>query len=142
MYNPNNKVNTAVATKYTGNTSNYNDNSFHTVYNTEELGEYYRYPSVTYTTTGDQTLQTAVFTAGLDFKASNRVHFMPNVWLNTYASQIASNKDKDVVLRLTFFLRSVKIMTTEDFKISIIQTKIMEKLLTTLNKASPALLYS
>ena len=97
-YNPNNKVNTGVATKYAGNTSNYNDNSFHTVYNYNATT-----PSVTYTTTGDQTYKQQFITAGLDYKASNRVHFMPNVWYNSYSSQIASNKDHDLVLRLTFF---------------------------------------
>jgi hypothetical protein len=114
MYNPNNKVNTAVATKYTGNTANYNDNSFRTVYNTEGIGgNTTATPSVTYTTLGDQTYKQQFFTAGLDFKASNRVHFMPNVWYNSYASQlnvpsasgVGTNnaKDHDLVLRLTFF---------------------------------------
>ena len=98
MYNPNNKVNTAVSTKYAGNTSNYNDNSFHTVYNNELAT-----PTVTYTTTGDQTYKQDFFTAGLDFKPTAHVHFMPNVWYNSYASQIASNKDHDLVWRLTFF---------------------------------------
>jgi hypothetical protein len=98
IYNPNNKVNTSVATKYAGNTGNYNDNSFHTTYNYNATT-----PSVTYTTTGDQTYEQQFFTAGLDWKAANRVHFMPNIWLNTYSSQIASNKDHDLVLRLTFF---------------------------------------
>jgi hypothetical protein len=98
MYNPNPQVNTAVATKYSGNTANYNDNSYRTFYNYNLVT-----PTVTYITTGDQTYKQQFFTGGLDWKASNRVHFMPNVWLNTYSSQIASNKDHDLVLRLTFF---------------------------------------
>jgi hypothetical protein len=98
MYNPNNKVNTSVYKSYSGNTSNYNDNSFHTVYNNNIAT-----PTVTYTTTGDQTYKQNFITAGLDWKPTNRVHFMPNVWYNSYSSQIASNKDYDLVLRLTFF---------------------------------------
>jgi hypothetical protein len=98
MYNPNNKVNTNVSTKYAGNTGNYNDNSFHTVYNYNAAT-----PSVTYTTTGDQTYKQQFITAGLDWKPADRVHIMPNIWYNSYSSQIASNKDHDLVLRLTFF---------------------------------------
>lgn len=97
-YNPNNKVNTSVSTKYAGNTSNYNDNSFHTVY-----GYTGTTPNVTYTTTGDQTYKQQFITAGLDWKPADRIHIMPNVWYNSYSSQIASNKDHDLVLRLTFF---------------------------------------
>jgi len=98
MYNPNNKVNTSISTKYAGNTSNYNDNSYHTTYNTDAVT-----PSVTYTTTGDQTYKQQFFTAGVDFRPAARVHFMPNVWYNSYASQLVSNKDYDLVWRLTFF---------------------------------------
>jgi hypothetical protein len=99
MFNPTNQVNTNVYSKYAGNTANYNDNSFHTVYGgTSGTGQ-----TVTYTTTGDQTYKQEFFTAGLDFKPTNRVHFMPNVWYNSYSSQIASNKDHDLVWRLTFF---------------------------------------
>jgi hypothetical protein len=97
-YTPNNKVSNAVYSKYTGNTGNYNDNSFHTTYNYNAAT-----PTVTYTTTGDQTYNQIFLTAGLDFKPSDRVHFMPNVWYNRYDSQIASNKDHDLVWRLTFF---------------------------------------
>jgi hypothetical protein len=107
MFNPNNKVDATVYKSYSGNTSNYNDNSFHTTYNYNAPT-----PSVTYTTTGDQTYKQSFFTAGLDFKPAPRVHFMPNVWLNTYTSQIStpttSNGNQfasgtDLVWRLTFF---------------------------------------
>jgi hypothetical protein len=98
MYNPNNKVNTGTYASYTGNTGNYNDNSFHTVYNKTAAQ-----PTVTYTATGDQTYKQQFVTAGLDYKPTNRIHFMPNVWWNSYSSQIASNKDHDLVWRLTFF---------------------------------------
>jgi hypothetical protein len=98
MYNPNNKVNTGTYSKNAGNTGNYNDNSFHTVYNNNAAT-----PTVTYTTTGDQTYKQTFITAGLDFKPTNRVHFMPNVWYNSYSSQISDNKDHDLVWRLTFF---------------------------------------
>jgi hypothetical protein len=98
VYNPNNKVNSVIYKSYSGNTANYNDNSFHTTYNYDAAT-----PSVTYTTTGDQTYKQQFITAGLDYIASKRIHFMPNVWYNSYSSQIASNKDHDLVLRLTFF---------------------------------------
>ena len=98
MYTPNNMVNTNTYKSYTGNTGNYNDNSFHTVYNYTAAQ-----PTVTYTSTGDQTYKQEFMTAGLDLKVINRVHFMPNVWWNSYSSQIASNKDHDLVFRLTFF---------------------------------------
>ena len=91
-------MNQSVYKSYSGNTSNYNDNSFHTTYN-QNLAT----PTVTYVTTGDQTYKQNFITAGLDYKPSNRVHFMPNVWYEHYSSQIASNKDYDLVLRLTFF---------------------------------------
>ncbi len=97
-YNPNNKVDNNTYSKYAGNTGNYNDNSFHTTYNYTPAT-----PTVTYTTTGDQTYKQTFITAGLDFKPSDRIHFMPNVWYNSYDSQVASNKDHDLVWRLTFF---------------------------------------
>src|SRR5450755_4514556 len=98
IYNPNNKVNQTVYKQYSGNTSNYNDNSFRTTYNYTPAT-----PTVTYITLGDQTYKQNFITAGLDFKPTDRVHFMPNVWYNSYASQIATNKDHDLVFRLTFF---------------------------------------
>ena len=98
MYNPNNKVNNTLYGKYSGNTGNYNDNSFHTTYNYQAAT-----PTVTYVTTGDQTYKQQFFTAGLDFKATDRFHFMPNIWYNSYSSQVASDKNHDLVFRLTFF---------------------------------------
>ncbi|HCL84148.1 MAG TPA: hypothetical protein DIC22_09245 [Chitinophagaceae bacterium] len=98
VYNPNNKVNNTLYGKYSGNTGNYNDNSFHTTYNYQAAT-----PTVTYVNTGDQTYKQQFFTAGLDFKPTDRVHFMPNIWYNSYASQVASNKNHDLVFRLTFF---------------------------------------
>lgn len=97
-YNPNNKVDNNTYSKYAGNTGNYNDNSYHTVVNYNPAT-----PTVTYTATGDQTYKQNFITAGLDFKPTDRVHFMPNVWYNSYKSQIASNKDHDLVWRLSFF---------------------------------------
>ncbi len=107
MFNPNNKVDANTYKSYTGNTSNYNDNSFHTTYNYNAAT-----PSVTYTTTGDQTYKQTFFTTGLDWKPAPRVHFMPNVWVNTYKSQISTPttlygnqfaSGSDVVWRITFF---------------------------------------
>jgi hypothetical protein len=99
LYNPNNLVNKSVYKSYSGNTGNYNDNSFHTVYSTNAGGQ----SQVTYTSTGDQTYKQQFITAGLDWKPVARIHFMPNVWYNSYSSQIASNKDYDLVWRITFF---------------------------------------
>jgi hypothetical protein len=88
LYNPNNKVDNSVYVKYTGNTGNYNDNSY-------SLGT---------TPTGDQTYKQTFMTAGLDFTPVKNVHFMPNVWYNHYATQLATaNDDHDLVWRLTFY---------------------------------------
>lgn len=45
------------------------------------------------------------FTAGLDFMPYKDVHFMPNVWFNSYSDKSPANvkKDADVVVRMTFF---------------------------------------
>lgn len=88
LYNPNSKVDNSVYSKYTGNTGNYNDNSY-------SLGT---------TPTGDQTYKQTFMTAGLDFMPVKNVHFMPNVWYNHYATQLSpSNDDHDLVWRITFF---------------------------------------
>ncbi len=108
FYNPNNKVNAAVYSKYSGNTGNYNDNSFTTTYGINAGGQ----NTVTYTATGDQTYKQQFVTAGLDWIPMPRIHFMPNIWYNSYKSQILTPTtnngpqyatDHDLVLRLTFF---------------------------------------
>jgi hypothetical protein len=88
IYNPNNKVDNSVYSKYTGNTGNYNDNSY-------SLGT---------TATGDQTYKQTFMTLGLDYMPVKNVHFMPNIWYNHYATQLsASNDDHDLVYRITFY---------------------------------------
>lgn len=88
LYNPNNKVNNNIYSKYTGNTGNYNDNSY-------SLGTI---------ATGDQTYKQTFMTAGLDFMPAKNVHFMPNVWYNHYATQLPNaNADHDLVWRITFY---------------------------------------
>lgn len=44
-------------------------------------------------------------TAGLDYMPIKNVHFMPNVWVNTFSdkSPAGVSRDADVVARLTFF---------------------------------------
>lgn len=47
-------------------------------------------------------------TVGLDYTPVKRVHFMPNVWINTYKNQNENSKgragkDYDLVYRLTFY---------------------------------------
>ncbi|HUX53420.1 MAG TPA: hypothetical protein VMV56_03325 [Williamwhitmania sp.] len=49
------------------------------------------------------------FTGGLDFTPNKNVHFMPNIWLNTYKSKLdnvsgLAKSNYDMVLRLTFFV--------------------------------------
>ena len=46
-------------------------------------------------------------TAGLDFMPVKNVHFMPNVWVNTYSDKSAANIDRpsDVVARMTFYYK-------------------------------------
>jgi hypothetical protein len=88
MFNPNSKVDNNTYLKYAQTTGNYNDNSYTggTVAN------------------GDATYKQQFITAGLDFTPVKNVHFMPNVWINTYNTQLATgNSDKDVVWRATFY---------------------------------------
>lgn len=87
-YNPNNKVNNTMYTKYVENTGNYNDNSYAT-------GT---------TANGDETYKQVFVTAGLDFMPAKGVHIEPNVWYNSYNSQLASGtKGHDLVYRATFY---------------------------------------
>ncbi len=88
MFNPNNQVDNNTYSKYAQTTGNYNDNS---------------YAGGT-TATGDETYKQQFITAGLDFTPAKNVHFMPNIWMNTYNTQLATgNSDKDVVWRMTFY---------------------------------------
>ena len=88
MFNPNNKVDNSTYSKYVQTTGNYNDNS---------------YAGGT-TATGDQTYKQNFITAGLDFTPAKNVHFMPNIWYNHYATQLATaNGDYDMVYRMTFY---------------------------------------
>jgi hypothetical protein len=90
LYNPNNIVNTNVYSKYVGNTSNYNDNSYDGTNGT--------------TPTGDETYKQMFITAGLDFAAAKNVHIMPNIWYDRYSTQLATaNTDHDLVYRMTIF---------------------------------------
>lgn len=45
------------------------------------------------------------FVAGLDYMPVKNVHFMPNLWLNSFAdkSPLDVKKDTDIALRLTFY---------------------------------------
>ncbi len=88
MFNPNNKVDNNTYSKYAQTTGNYNDNSY-------SLGT---------TATGDETYKQNFITAGLDFTPAKNVHFMPNIWYNHYATQLATaNSDYDIVYRMTFY---------------------------------------
>lgn len=76
-YNPSDKINNSVFSKYASNTSNYND-----------------------PVTKEQFV-----TAGLDFTPSKNVHFMPNIWYNKYINQGYDSKytGHDLVYRITFY---------------------------------------
>jgi len=80
-FNPTNKINNSVYASYKGNTSNYND-----------------------LVTKEQFI-----TAGLDYMPAKKVHFMPNIWYNSYKYQGPDEgagtpyNSHDLVYRLTFF---------------------------------------
>jgi hypothetical protein len=95
-YTPMNKVDNNTYKSYVQNTGNYNDNSW--------IGN----PGSAATATGDMTYKQTFMTAGLDFTPAKGVHFMPNIWYNHYATQLANQStaaqgDADVVYRLTFY---------------------------------------
>ncbi|MES1160162.1 MAG: hypothetical protein ABUM51_05370, partial [Bacteroidota bacterium] len=87
LFNPNNKVNNSLYSKYVQTTGNYNDNSYEGA-----------------VATGDETYKQTFVTAGLDFTPVKNVHFMPNIWYNHYNTQLAvKNGDYDMVYRMTFY---------------------------------------
>jgi hypothetical protein len=89
MFNPNNKVDNNTYSKYLQTTGNYNDNS---------------YPGAGTVGNSDETYKQVFITAGLDFTPAKNIHFMPNLWYNSYDTQFAtSNKDHDMVWRATFY---------------------------------------
>ncbi|MBV9962835.1 MAG: hypothetical protein JO072_11365 [Parafilimonas sp.] len=91
LYKPMNNIDNAVYNKYVGNTGNYNDNSYTT-------------SGAAVTPTGDETYKQTFVTAGLDFMPAKNVHFMPNIWYERYATQLATaNTDHDLVYRVTFY---------------------------------------
>lgn len=101
-YNPMKKViDNNTYNKYVANTGNYNDNSYTMTYNSNGT------PTAA-TATGDMTNKQSFITLGLDYMPAKNVHFMPNIWINHYASQMpgvtgSAAGDNDTVLRLTFY---------------------------------------
>ncbi|OIR06979.1 hypothetical protein GALL_108860 [mine drainage metagenome] len=91
-YNPNKKIDNNTYSKYSGNTGNYNDNTYFSGGNTS---------------TGDQTYKQQFITVGLDYTPAKNVHLMPNIWYNSYASQLSNANvaanNHDLVYRLTFY---------------------------------------
>ena len=82
IYNPDNKINNTIYSKYVGNTSSYND----------------------------PVTKESFISAGLDFTPAKNVHFMPNIWYNGYKGQQAAavdgtklHSDHDMVYRMTFY---------------------------------------
>ncbi|HXB92943.1 MAG TPA: hypothetical protein VNU72_11665 [Puia sp.] len=57
------------------------------------------------TSTGDPTSKETFITFGLDYMPFRDIHLEPNLWLNSYSSQLAAGTQSgsDVVLRLTFY---------------------------------------
>jgi len=103
MYNPMDHLNTAKYSKFVGNTGNYNDNTFNTTVTTTNGTV-----TTSYASTGDETYRQDFITAGLDYSPAKNVHFLPNVWYNSYSSQMpnvkgATKYDYDLVYRLTFY---------------------------------------
>jgi hypothetical protein len=100
-FNPMTKTNNTIYNKYVGNTSNYNDNSYTMTYSNTGA-------PASATATGDESYKQQFISAGLDFTPVKNVHLMPNLWYNSYASQLANTvgkvtKDHDTVYRLTFY---------------------------------------
>lgn len=86
-YDPNNKIDNNKYSKYVENTGNYNDNSYNNG-----------------TASGDETYKQVFVTAGLDFMPAKGVHIEPNIWYNSYSSQLAAGtKGHDLVYRATFY---------------------------------------
>jgi len=106
-FSPTNKVNNAVYKKYTLNTANYSDDSYFSVATS----------NATAVATGDQTYKQTFITLGLDFMPAKNIHIMPNIWYNSYTTQLSSDLntgangamasnakgDYDLVYRVTFF---------------------------------------
>lgn len=91
-YNPNNKV----------------DNNLYTAYKAgvSTIGNYVDGTPIG--ATNDITYKQQFITAGLDFTPAKNVHFMPNIWYNHYATQLAGRTGKitgdyDMVYRMTFY---------------------------------------
>ena len=56
----------------------------------------------------DPNTKEQFITAGLDYQPTKNIHFMPNIWYNSYKSQNTTLtgtalKDHDLVYRATFF---------------------------------------
>lgn len=102
MYNPNKNIDNSKYSNYAGISSpgGYNSPGYRLSYTGSTTGA-----PVSATSTGDVTAKEQFITAGLDFTPIKNVHLEPNIWYNSYASQLAgvSNKDHDLLYRLTFF---------------------------------------
>jgi hypothetical protein len=57
------------------------------------------------TKNGSSGFKENFITVGLDYMPTKNVHFMPNIWVNTFSNKASGgpNPDADVVGRLTFF---------------------------------------
>ena len=102
LYNPNGNVDNGKYSAYAGlsSPSGYMSNGFKMTYSPNTGA-----PTAA-VSTGDPTAKETFITAGLDFMPfDNNIHLEPNIWVNTYASQLASGSqsNNDFVLRLTFF---------------------------------------
>ncbi|MEN9697709.1 MAG: hypothetical protein RLZ56_1130 [Bacteroidota bacterium] len=91
-YTPTNKVNAGLYKKYIANTANYNDNTYSGI-----------------TNLGDPTYKQKLVTVGIDYTPTKNIHIMPNIWYNSYASQLPKTSNPmpnnaDLVWRLTLSL--------------------------------------
>jgi len=100
-YNPNHQLDNGTYSGYAGIASpnGYNTPGYHLTYN-PGTGT----PTAA-TATTDITAKERFITVGLDFTPMKGVHFMPNIWYNHYASQLATGAmaDYDLVYRMTFY---------------------------------------
>lgn len=101
LYNPNKNVDNGLYSGYAGisSPSGYMSNGYKMTYSPNTGAP------ASATSTGDPTSKETFITAGLDFMPFPNIHLEPNLWMNTYSSQLASGSqsNNDVVLRLTFF---------------------------------------
>ncbi|MBO9621018.1 MAG: hypothetical protein J7539_18525, partial [Niabella sp.] len=100
VYNPNRNFNNILYKSYAGISAppGYNSDGYRMTYSNTGA-------PVSATPIDDITAKEVFSTIGLDFTPLRNVHLEPNIWYNSYASQLPAGKrkDHDLVYRMTFF---------------------------------------